>query len=139
MGHEARIKPIQILLVDDSRSDAFLTQEILSESGIPHQLHRVKDGVEALDFLYQRGKYTDVPTPDLILPDLNLPRKNGREVLAEIQADESLKGITVVVLTNSVDEDSSFKPSNLESSCYFVKPIELEQFITLVESLKTSG
>lgn len=127
---------IQILLVEDSKSDAVLTAETLSESKILNQLHIVRDGVEAIDFLYQVGKYQNAPRPDLILLDLNLPKKNGREVLAEIKKDPRLKSIPVVVLTTSDYEGDILKSYELHANCYITKPVELSQFINMMKTLE---
>lgn len=127
---------VQILLVEDSKSDAVLTAETLSESRIVNQLHIVRDGVAAMDFLYQVGKYQNAPRPDLILLDLNLPKKNGREVLAEIKTDPHLKTIPVVVLTTSDYEGDILKSYELHANCYITKPVELSQFINMMKTLE---
>lgn len=126
---------VNILLVEDSYSDAYLTQETLSESSIPHQIHWVKNGVEAIDFLKQQGDYTKAPRPDLILLDLNLPKKNGREVLSQIKKDENLKTIPAIVLTTSTDEQDILGSYQLQANCYLVKPLKLKDFIALIESI----
>jgi chemotaxis family two-component system response regulator Rcp1 len=127
---------VQILLVEDSKSDAVLTAETLSESRIVNQLHIVRDGAAAMDFLYQVGKYQNAPRPDLILLDLNLPKKNGREVLAEIKTDPHLKTIPVVVLTTSDYEGDILKSYELHANCYITKPVELSQFINMMKTLE---
>ncbi|MGL5511000.1 MAG: response regulator [Microcoleaceae cyanobacterium] len=127
---------VQILLVEDSKSDAVLTAETLSESKILNQLHIVRDGAEAMDFLYQEGKYQDAPRPDLILLDLNLPKKNGREVLAEIKNHPQLKTIPVVILTTSDYEGDILKSYELHANCYITKPVELSQFINMMKTLE---
>jgi len=127
---------VQILLVEDSKSDAFLTAETLSESKILNQLHIVRDGAEAMDFLYQEGKYQDAPRPDLILLDLNLPKKNGREVLAEVKNHPHLKTIPVVILTTSDYEGDILKSYELHANCYITKPVELSQFVNMIKSLE---
>lgn len=129
-------KPIEILLVEDNPGDVRLTQEFIKESKVGNNLHVVVDGVEALEFLRGEGKYVDTPRPDLILLDLNLPRKDGREVLAEIKADEALKRIPVVVLTTSKAEQDIFKVYDLHANCYIIKPVDLEQFIEVVRSIE---
>jgi len=131
-----RLKAIQILLVEDSKSDAVLIAETLNESKFLNELNIVRDGVEATDYLYKRGKYIDATRPDLILLDLNLPKKNGRELLAEIKADENLKTIPVVVLTTSSDETDILKSYKLHVNCYLVKPVDLEQFVEVVRSIE---
>ena len=129
-------KHIEILLVEDSPADVLIAREALSESKILNTIHVAEDGVDALDFLYQRGKFASSPRPDLILLDLNLPRKNGREVLAEIKADDLLKYIPVVVLTTSNAEEDILKSYNLHANCYVVKPIEFENFVRAVKSIE---
>ncbi|BAU66093.1 response regulator receiver protein [Stanieria sp. NIES-3757] len=128
-------KIVDILLIEDSYSDAYLTQETLSESSIPHQIHWVKNGVEAIDFLKRQGDYTKAPRPDLILLDLNLPKKNGREVLSQIKKDEHLKTIPAIVLTTSADERDILGSYQLQANCYLIKPLDLEDFITLIQSI----
>lgn len=127
---------VQILLVEDSKSDAFLTAETLHESRIINELHIVRDGVEAMDFLYQVGKYQNAPRPDLILLDLNLPKKNGREVLAEIKNDPHLKSIPVVILTTSDYQEDILKSYELHANCYITKPVELSQFVNMMKTLE---
>ncbi|HEY9657839.1 MAG TPA: response regulator [Allocoleopsis sp.] len=129
-------KLLTILLVEDSKSDAVLIQETLSDSKFLNELHLVRDGVEATDFLYQKGKYVNAPRPDIILLDLNLPKKNGRELLAEIKADENLMTIPVVVLTTSSHEADVLRSYELRANCYLVKPVELDQFIEVVKSIE---
>jgi two-component system, chemotaxis family, response regulator Rcp1 len=129
-------KPIQILLVEDNPGDVRLTQEILKDAKVANKLHVVKDGVEALAFLRRTGKYAGSPAPDLILLDLNLPKKDGREVLFEIKADESLRRIPVVVLTVSKSEEDILRSYNLHANCYISKPVNLEQFVSVVRSIE---
>lgn len=136
MQFNAPIRPIEILLVEDSPSDADLTEEALSDGKVLNNLHWVPDGVEALAFLQKQGKYADVPRPDLILLDLNLPKKDGRDVLAHIKADPSLKLIPVVVLTTSAAERDILKTYELHANCYVTKPIDLEQFICVVRMIE---
>jgi two-component system, chemotaxis family, response regulator Rcp1 len=128
--------PIEILLVEDNPGDADLAREAMENSKIRNTLSVVVDGLEALDFLYRRGKYADAPRPDLILLDLNLPKKNGREVLAEIKCDEDLKRIPVVILTASKDEEDILKSYNLHANCYITKPIDLHQFVRVVRAIE---
>jgi two-component system, chemotaxis family, response regulator Rcp1 len=128
-------RPIEILLVDDNPGDARLTAEALKDSGVDSVLHTARDGVEAIEFLRRRGDYGDAPLPDLILLDLNMPRMNGRQVLAEIKEDPALKGIPVVVLTGSREIDDIVKTYDLHANCYVTKPADFEQFITLVRSV----
>lgn len=132
----AQAKLLKILLVEDSRSDAVLIQETLSESKFLNELYIVRDGVEATDFLHQQGKYAQAPRPDIILLDLNLPRKNGRELLSEIKADTSLMTIPIVILTTSSYEGDILRSYQLHVNCYLVKPVQLEQFIELVKSIE---
>lgn len=132
----SQIRLLKILLVEDSRSDAALIEETLSESKFLKELHLVRDGVEATDFLYQRGKYADAPRPDIILLDLNLPKKNGRELLAEIKADDRLMTIPVVILTTSSHETDILRSYQLHVNCYLVKPVELEKFVEVVKSIE---
>ncbi len=136
MNHSGNINPIEILLVEDNPADVRLTQEALREEKLHNNLSVVKDGVEALAFLRKEGKYADAVRPDLILLDLNLPRKDGREVLREIKADESLKCIPVVVLTVSDAEGDILKSYNLHANCYITKPIDLHQFSRVVKSIQ---
>ena len=127
--------PVEILLVEDNPGDERLTREALKEGKVYSNLHWVKDGVEALDFLHQRGKHQGAPKPDIILLDLNLPKKDGREVLQEIKADERLMRIPVVVLTTSKAEEDVLKTYTLHANCYVTKPVDLEQFIKVVKSI----
>ena len=127
---------IDILLVEDNEGDARLAKEAFKESKILNRVSHVLDGVEAMAFLRKEGKYADVPRPHLILLDLNLPRKDGREVLSEIKGDECLKRIPVVVLTTSNDERDIFKTYDLHVNCYITKPIDFEQFLQVVRSIK---
>ncbi len=130
------IRPVDILLVEDSPSDADLTVEALSDGKVLNNLHWVEDGVEALAFLRRQGKYNNAPRPDLILLDLNLPKKDGREVLAEIKTDPRLKLIPVVILTTSAAERDILKTYELNGNCYVTKPIDLEQFISVVKLIE---
>ena len=136
MSAAEQMRPVEILLVEDNPGDVRLTREALREAKVINNLTVLKDGVEALAFLRQQGSYDNAATPHLILLDLNLPRKDGREVLAEIKADEKLKRIPVVVLTTSQDEQDVFKSYNLHANCYVTKPVDLEQFMTVVKSIE---
>jgi two-component system response regulator len=129
-------KPIEILLVEDNVGDARLAQEALKDSKVLNSLNVVSDGVEAMAFLHKQGKYENCPRPDLVLLDLNLPKKDGREVLGEIKADENLKRIPVVVLTTSKAEEDIVKSYNLHANCYITKPIDLDQFMKVVKSIE---
>jgi len=130
------VSPIEILLVEDSPSDVRLTQEALKEEKLHNNLHVVSDGVEAMAFLRREGKYAKAPRPDLILLDLNLPKKDGREVLKEIKDDDHLKSIPVVVLTVSKAEEDVLKTYHLHANCYITKPLDLHQFSRVVRSIK---
>ena len=136
MDYMALVKPIDILLVEDNPGDADLAREALEGSKLHNQLFVVGDGEAAMDFLNQSGAYMAMPRPDLILLDLNLPRKDGREVLAEIKASEDLKRIPVVILTTSQSEEDIIKSYNLHANCYITKPIDLNQFIRVVRSIE---
>jgi chemotaxis family two-component system response regulator Rcp1 len=130
------VKPIDILLVEDNPGDADLAREALEGGKLKNRLFVVGDGEAAMDFLYQAGAYADVPRPDLILLDLNLPRKDGREVLADIKAHKNLKRIPVVILTTSQSEEDVLKSYNLHANCFITKPIDLNQFIKVVRSIE---
>lgn len=130
------VKPIEILLVEDNAGDIRLTKEALKEGKVLNKLTVVQDGVEALFCLRRQGQYAEARRPDLILLDLNLPKKDGREVLQEIKNDESLKRIPVVILTTSQDEQDVLKTYGLHANCYITKPVELEQFITVVKAIE---
>ena len=132
--HECR--PIEILMVEDNPGDVRLTVEALKEGKVRNNFHTVADGVEALAFLRRQGGYTDAPRPDLILLDLNLPKMNGREVLAEIKEDPDLRRIPVVVLTVSKAEQDIIKSYNLHANCYITKPVDLDQFLEVVKSIE---
>ncbi|MFB3893919.1 MAG: response regulator [Phycisphaerae bacterium] len=136
MTSAAAVRPIDILLVDDSPGDVRLTREALKEAKVHNRLFVVTDGVEAMDFLLKKGKYGSSPRPDLILLDLNLPRKDGREVLAEVKADENLRRIPVVVLTTSRAEEDVFKAYNLHANCYISKPVDFDRFMEVVKSIE---
>jgi CheY-like chemotaxis protein len=129
-------KPIEILLVEDNPADVRITTEAMKDSKIKNNLNIVNDGVEALNFLRKTGKYADAPKPDLILLDLNLPKKDGRDVLKEIKGDPNLKRIPVVILTISKAEEDILKTYNLHANCYITKPVNLEQFIKVVKSIE---
>lgn len=119
---------VEILLVEDNPGDARLAQEALKESKVTNNLSIVADGEQAMDFLHRRGEYTSAPRPDLIFLDLNLPKKDGREVLAEIKDDEYLRRIPVVVLTTSAADEDILKSYNLHANCYVTKPLDFNQF-----------
>jgi CheY-like chemotaxis protein len=136
MSNENFIQPIEILLVEDNPADVRLTTEALKEEKIYNNLHVVTDGVEAIAFLRREGKYAKAVRPDLILLDLNLPKKDGREVLKEIKGDDNLKAIPVVVLTVSQSEEDILKSYNLHANCYITKPVDLNQFIKVIRSVQ---
>jgi CheY-like chemotaxis protein len=130
-------RPVEILLVEDNPGDVRLTREALREGKVHNNLYIAKDGVEALAFLRREGaEFADAVRPDLILLDLNLPRKDGREVLEEIKADPSLRHIPVVVLTSSEAEQDIVRAYDLHANCYVSKPVDLDQFITVVQSIE---
>lgn len=131
------IRPVDILLVEDSPTDVLLAQEALEHAKVLTNLHVATDGVEALDYLHQRGEFANATRPDLILLDLNLPRKDGREVLQEIKADEQLKRIPVVVLTTSKAEEDILKVYGLHANCYVTKPVDFEQFVQVVKAIES--
>ena len=127
--------PLQILLVEDSPGDVRLTREVLRDANLSIQLHVAVDGAEAMEFLRQEGDYVHAPRPDIILLDLNLPKMDGREVLAHIKRDESLKRIPTVILTTSVAEADVLKSYQLHANCYLSKPVQLDAFESLLESV----
>ena len=129
-------RPIEILMVEDNPGDVRLTVEALKEAKVRNNLHTVEDGVEALAFLRREGRYAEVPRPDLVLLDLNLPKMNGREVLAEIKEDPDLRRIPVVILTISQAEQDIVKSYNLHANCYITKPVDLDQFLEVVKSIE---
>lgn len=130
------IKMAEILLVEDNPADVGLTREALHDAKVANNLQVVGDGVEALAYLRKEGKYANTAVPDLILLDLNLPKKDGRRVLAEIKADEKLKHIPVVVLTTSKSDEDVYRAYNLHANCYICKPVDFEQFMRIVRSLE---
>ncbi len=127
---------VDILLVEDSPADVLITREAFAEFKIINTLHVVEDGVEALAFLNQEGKYASAPHPDLILLDLNLPRKNGCEVLAEVKADPRLKNIPVVILTTSHSERDVLEAYDQHANCYIVKPVGFENFVNAMKTIR---
>jgi CheY-like chemotaxis protein len=129
-------KSITILMAEDNSTDVMLTKEALAHAKVLNTLHVVEDGIEALDFLHRRGKHAKAPQPDLILLDLNMPRKNGQEVLAEIKADDRLKQIPVVILTTSKAEEDVVKAYGLHANCYVIKPVDFDVFAEVVRSIQ---
>ena len=129
-------KPIEILLVEDNPGDIRLTKEALKDARVGNNLHVTMDGVEALAFLRKQGKHASAPRPDLILLDLNLPKKNGREVLEEIKAEDALRHIPVVILTTSQAEQDVVESYRLRANAYVTKPVDLDQFLRVVSSIE---
>jgi CheY-like chemotaxis protein len=136
MDEIMNMRTVHILMVEDNPGDVRLTRESLKENKMLVSLHVVEDGEEAIEFLERRGKYSDSPRIDLILLDLNLPKMDGREVLARIKADEDLKCIPVVVLTSSQAEEDIFKAYSLNANCYIIKPVEFEQLTKIVNIIE---
>ena len=136
MNPQSTYKSIEILLVEDNPGDVDLTRDAFENSKIRNTLHVAGDGVEAMALLRRQGKHADAPRPDLVLLDLNLPKKDGREVLAEIKADPDLRRIPIVVLSVSREEEDILKTYNLHANCYITKPIDLHQFMKVVQSIK---
>ena len=134
--YETKGKPVEILLVEDNAGDVRLTREALKDAKVLNTLHVARDGEEATEFLFRKGKHADAPRPDIIILDLNLPRKDGREVLAEIKADKELKRIPVVILTTSKSEEDVLKSYDLHANCYVTKPLDLDRFIGVVKSIE---
>ena len=129
-------KPMQILLVEDNPGDVRLAVEALRGMKVRNQLHVVRDGAEAMSLLRRQGRYVGAPRPDLVLLDLNLPRKDGHEVLAEIKQDADLRRIPVVILTSSAAEQDILHAYNLYANCYITKPLDLEQFLSVIRSIE---
>ena len=133
---DAPSKPVEILLIEDNPGDARLAREALRDAKVRNNLSWVTDGVEGLAYLRQEGKYSQSVRPDLILLDLNLPRKDGREVLSEIKVDEKLRRIPVVILTTSQAEEDVLRAYHLNANCYITKPVDLEQFMKVVKTIE---
>lgn len=129
-------RPVEILLVEDNEGDVGLIEEVFEDGRINNNLHVAEDGEEAMEFLFQEGQYADAPRPDLILLDLNLPKKDGREVLKEIKEQDSLKLIPVVVLTTSKSEEDILKSYDLHANSYITKPVDFNQFMKVVKSIE---
>jgi CheY-like chemotaxis protein len=136
MPNQDALRPIEILMVEDNPGDVRLTREALKGGKVLNQLHVVEDGVAALDFLYRRPPHQGAPRPDLILLDLNLPKMDGREVLARIKSDDTLKIIPVVVLTTSQAEEDVLRAYRLSANCYVTKPVDLHQFNRIVQAVE---
>lgn len=129
------VQPIEVLLVEDDPGDELMTREAFEDNKIRNTLHVVRDGQEALDFLYRRGEYTEAPRPDLVLLDLNLPKYDGRQVLEQIKGDPELALIPVVVLTTSSAEEDILRSYKLHANAYVTKPVDLDQFIAAVRQI----
>jgi two-component system response regulator len=136
MNDPTRVKPIDILLVEDNPGDVRLTEEALKENNLHLNVHVVGDGVEAMEFLKREGNFSDAPHPDLIFLDLNLPKMDGRELLSKIKEDPDLRRIPVVILTISTAEEDVFKTYDLHANCYITKPVDMDQFIKVVKSVE---
>lgn len=136
MTHQSDTSPITILIVEDDPADIRLTKEALKSKKIYTTMYEVPDGIEAMHFLHKNGQYADMPTPDLILLDLNMPRMDGREVLAEIQKDVKLKRIPVIVLTTSEGEQDILTAYDMNANCYITKPVDWKQFVRVVELIE---
>jgi len=136
MNQPESTRPAEILLIEDNPGDVRLTLEALKDSKVRNHLSVAKDGVEAMDFLSQQGPYVDAPRPDLILLDLNLPRKDGREVLAEIKQDPRWRSIPVVILTTSDAALDVLRSYDLHANCYISKPVDLDSFLHIVKSVE---
>ena len=130
------LKLAEILLIEDTPGDARLMEEAFKDGKVKNILHIIDDGVEATDFLFKRNKYSNAPRPDLIILDLNLPKKNGQEVLAEIKADPGLKSIPVIILTISKADEDIIRSYNLHANCFLNKPINLNKFFEVVKSIE---
>jgi CheY-like chemotaxis protein len=128
-------RPLEVLLVEDDPGDTLMIREAFDQHDVIHSLHAVVDGVEAMEFLHKRGTYADKPRPDLILLDLNLPRKDGREVLKEVKGDPRLRAIPIVVLTTSDSDEDILRSYDLHANAYVTKPVDLERFMDVL--LKT--
>ncbi|WP_455901624.1 response regulator [Rhodococcus gordoniae] len=128
-------RPIDVLLVEDDPGDELMTREAFEDNKIGNNLHVVRDGEEALDFLYRRGEFADAPRPDLILLDLNLPKYDGRQVLEHVKSDDDLTDIPVVVLTTSAAEEDILRSYKLHANAYVTKPVDLDQFIRAVRQI----
>ena len=136
MGNFYFGKPIEILMVEHNPHDVELVQKILRDAEVKNNMRIAKDGVEALSFLRREGEYANMPRPNLILLELNLPKKNGREVLEQIKSDRSLKSIPVLVLTTSQDEEDVLLAYTLQANCYITKPIDSDQFGQVIKNIE---
>jgi len=136
MNQDTNGRPVEILLVEDNPGDVRLTREALKEAKVRNSLSVVGDGVEAMAFLRREGSYATAPRPDIVLLDLNLPKKDGREVLAEVKADPDLRRIPVVILTTSKAEEDILKTYDLHANCFVTKPVDFDQFIKVIRSIE---
>ncbi len=136
MKNSGKVYPIEILLIEDNPGDVKLTQLALSEIRVHNNLNVVTNGVDAIDYIYQNGQYKDAPRPDIILLDLNLPKKDGREVLKELKSDDNFKRIPIVVLTSSKAEEDILRSYDLHANCYITKPLDLLQFFEIIKSIE---
>ena len=134
--NETPPRPIEILLIEDSPTDAKLTLKALTLAKVANHVHHVQDGVEAMEFLRRQGGYGQSPRPDLVLLDLNLPRKDGREVLGELKSDPALRSIPVVVLTTSKSDEDVLRAYDLHANCYITKPVDFTRFMDVVKSIE---
>ncbi len=137
MSTEVETRASNVLLVEDNPGDIRLIEEALKEGKLPHSLHKVRDGAEAVEFLTRTGQYSDAPRPDLIILDLNLPRKDGREVLAEVKLNPDLRLIPVVVLTTSQAQTDILRAYDLNANCYITKPVDLDELIKVVLAIES--
>jgi CheY-like chemotaxis protein len=136
MNQNPNGRPVEILLVEDNPGDVRLTREALKEAKVRNSLSVAGDGVEAMAFLRREGSYATAPRPDIVLLDLNLPKKDGREVLAEVKADPDLRRIPVVILTTSKAEEDILKTYDLHANCFVTKPVDFDQFIKVIQSIE---
>lgn len=136
MNKDFDAKPAIILLVEDNDGDAFIAQQVFAQSKIANELHIVEDGTDALEFLRKEGRYKDVPTPDMVLLDINLPKLDGKDVLREIKTDSKLKHLPVVMLTSSKSEVDIVKSYDYYANAYMVKPIDMDQFADAIKAFK---
>jgi CheY-like chemotaxis protein len=135
MAPGTKVQPVEILLVEDNPVDVLVTKEAFKGGRVFNNLHVAEDGEEAMDYLYKRGKYSSAASPEIILLDLNLPRKDGREVLTEIKGDPVLRHIPVIILTTSEDQEDIWRSYELQASCFITKPVDMEQFTKALECL----
>jgi two-component system, chemotaxis family, response regulator Rcp1 len=135
MAPGTKVEPVEILLVEDNPVDVMIVKEAFKGGRVRNNLHVSEDGQEAMDFLHKRGKFSSAPSPEIILLDLNLPRKDGREVLAEVKVDPSLKHIPVIILTTSQEPEDVWRSYELQANCFITKPVDMEQFTKALDCL----